>query len=167
MWLCVGCGTVHNIAGTQSSALYGHYKQYPYILTNSMLTYILFTHAHIPGREARLVTGSPELSLKSFSCSASKIFPFASWASKTEHLVFSAISASDSPFSHLLRAPRLASWRWPDPNLHTPQDSTTRWGGTSSHWLAAWPTVSLSSWWSVGVELMLRRVWAPGKVRGQ
>ena len=129
-------------------------------ITNSIHTFC--SHTHIPGGEVWPVTASPELSSKSFSCSAGGIFPYTSWTSKTEHLVFSAISVSNASFSHLLRAPRLASWRWPDPlMLHTPQDSTTRWGATSSHWLAAWPTVSLPCSWS-GMELILRRVWAPG-----
>ena len=147
------CMDKRPLTGIQKCLLYLNHKQYTHILS----TYI------IPGGGARAVTGPPE---HSFSCSASGLCPLATCAFKREHLVFFATSlVSHSPF--LLRALWLASSGWPDQNLHTTQDSTMKWEATSSHWLATRPTVSMPSWWSVGAELMLRRVWAPGEDKGQ
>ena len=167
--LCVGCRTAHNTNARTRKSRNNHWQVFRalqhMIFTNRI--HIFSLNTHIPGGQAKPVTGSPKLSSKNFCCSSSGIFLLASWDSKTEHLVFSAILLSDSPFSHLLRAPRLASSGWPGPLMHIPQDSTMRWEATSSHWLATRSTVSLPSSWSVGVGLLLRRVWAPGLVRGQ
>ena len=121
---------------------------------------------HIPSGEVTLELGPWELSpnCSLFSCSASCPWPLVSSAVKTECQVLSATPVPGSPFSHVLRTARHASvdclGLFPL-TLSIRQDSTPRQSATCSQFLVQRTTMSLSSSWSAGLELILRRLWVP------
>ena len=121
---------------------------------------------HIPSGEVTLELGPWELSpnCSLFNCSASCPCPLVSSAVKTECQVLSATPVPDSPLSHVLRTARHAFADCPGLfplTLSIRQDSTPRQSATCSQFIVHRTTMSLSSSWSVGLELMLRRLWVP------